>query len=79
MYAILIWFLEVEKAFECYICQAKFTQSGTMKVRVLRKPGENATKHQCPPCGTNISWKNYLGGFRGKYGKWNIDGISDEI
>lgn len=34
-----------EKRYECYVCQARFTQSGTMKIHMLQKHRENVPKH----------------------------------
>lgn len=59
-------FLIGEKPYECYVCQAKFTQSGTMKIHILQKHGENVPKYQCPHCSTFIARKSDLGEFKGK-------------
>ncbi|KAM3664318.1 LOW QUALITY PROTEIN: transcriptional repressor CTCFL [Ammospiza maritima maritima] len=50
-----------EKRYECYVCQARFTQRGTMKIHVLQKHGENGPKHQCPHCSAFLSRKSDLG------------------
>uniref|UniRef100_A0A2K5IQ38 CCCTC-binding factor n=2 Tax=Colobus angolensis palliatus TaxID=336983 RepID=A0A2K5IQ38_COLAP len=49
-----------EKPYECHICHTRFTQSGTMKIHVLQKHGENVPKHQCPHCATIIARKSDL-------------------
>ncbi|XP_054130858.1 transcriptional repressor CTCFL [Melozone crissalis] len=49
-----------EKCYECYVCQARFTQRGTMKIHVLQKHGENGPKHQCPHCSAFLSRKSDL-------------------
>ncbi|NWI87878.1 CTCF protein, partial [Pitta sordida] len=54
-------FLIGEKRYECCVCQARFTQRGTMKIHMLQKHGENVSKHQCPHCSIFISRKGDLG------------------
>uniref|UniRef100_A0A2K5NPE8 CCCTC-binding factor like n=1 Tax=Cercocebus atys TaxID=9531 RepID=A0A2K5NPE8_CERAT len=49
-----------EKPYECHICHTRFTQSGTMKIHILQKHGENVPKHQCPHCATIIARKSDL-------------------
>ena len=49
-----------EKPYECHICHARFTQSGTMKIHVLQKHSENVPKYQCPHCDTIIARKSDL-------------------
>lgn len=61
------FFLIGEKRYECYVCQARFTQSGAMKIHVLQKHGENVPKHQCPHCSTFLSRKSDLGELKGKH------------
>lgn len=54
------------------MCQARFTQSGTLKTHVLQKHSKNAPKFQCPHCATVIARKSDLrecvcvGGGRGR-------------
>lgn len=50
-----------EKPYECYICHARFTQSGTMKMHILQKHTENVAKFHCPHCDTVIARKSDLG------------------
>ncbi|XP_062448889.1 transcriptional repressor CTCF-like [Rhea pennata] len=50
-----------EKPYECYICHDRFTQSGNMKVHILRKHTENVAKFHCPHCDTVIARKIDLG------------------
>ena len=52
-----------EKPYECYICHARFTQSGTMKMHILQKHTENVAKFHCPHCDTVIARKSDLGMF----------------
>lgn len=52
---------EGEKPYECYICHARFTQSGTMKMHILQKHTENVAKFHCPHCDTVIARKSDLG------------------
>ncbi|KAM9249217.1 transcriptional repressor CTCFL [Dugong dugon] len=49
-----------EKPYECHVCHARFTQSGTMKIHILQKHGENVPKYQCPHCTTIIARKSDL-------------------
>lgn len=42
------------------MCQARFTQSGTLKTHVLQKHSKNAPKFQCPHCATVIARKSDL-------------------
>ncbi|KAI4006093.1 CCCTC-binding factor like [Homo sapiens] len=49
-----------EKPYECHICHTRFTQSGTMKIHILQKHGENVPKYQCPHCATIIARKSDL-------------------
>ncbi|KAK2110216.1 hypothetical protein P7K49_009962, partial [Saguinus oedipus] len=49
-----------EKPYECHVCHARFTQSGTMKMHTQQKHGENIPKHQCPHCATIIARKSDL-------------------
>ncbi|XP_006985402.3 transcriptional repressor CTCFL [Peromyscus maniculatus bairdii] len=49
-----------EKPYECPTCHARFTQSGTMKIHVAQKHGENVPKHECPHCATIIARKSDL-------------------
>lgn len=49
-----------ERPYECHICHARFTQSGTMKIHVLQKHGENVPKYQCPHCDTVTARKSDL-------------------
>ena len=49
-----------EKPYECHICRARFTQSGTMKMHILQKHSENVPKYQCPHCATIIARKSDL-------------------
>lgn len=49
-----------EKPYECPICHARFTQSGTMKIHIAQKHGENVPKHECPHCATIIARKSDL-------------------
>ncbi|XP_007449514.1 PREDICTED: transcriptional repressor CTCFL [Lipotes vexillifer] len=49
-----------ERPYECHICHARFTQSGTMKIHVLQKHGENVPKYQCPHCATVTARKSDL-------------------
>ncbi|XP_019063662.1 transcriptional repressor CTCFL isoform X2 [Fukomys damarensis] len=49
-----------EKPYECHVCHARFTQSGTMKIHVLQKHGENVPKYQCPHCAAIIARKSDL-------------------
>ncbi|NXM74285.1 CTCFL protein, partial [Serilophus lunatus] len=49
-----------KKHYECCVCQARFTQSGTMKIHMLQKHGENVPRHQCPHCSAFISQKRDL-------------------
>ncbi|XP_051041223.1 transcriptional repressor CTCFL [Phodopus roborovskii] len=49
-----------EKPYECPTCHARFTQSGTMKIHVAQKHGENVPKHECPHCATTIARKSDL-------------------
>ncbi|KAL1786923.1 transcriptional repressor CTCFL isoform X2 [Sigmodon hispidus] len=49
-----------EKPYECPTCHARFTQSGTMKIHVAQKHGENVPKHKCPHCATIIARKSDL-------------------
>eukprot|EP00061_Rhincodon_typus_P008480 g31118.t1 len=49
-----------EKPYECYICHARFTQSGTMKMHILQKHTENVAKFHCPHCDTVIARKSDL-------------------
>lgn len=49
-----------EKPYECHVCHARFTQSGTMKIHVLQKHSENVPKYQCPHCATVIARKSDL-------------------
>lgn len=56
-----IIFLAGEKPYECYICHARFTQSGTMKMHILQKHTENVAKFHCPHCDTVIARKSDLG------------------
>ena len=58
---ILYFFFEGEKPYECYICHARFTQSGTMKMHILQKHTENVAKFHCPHCDTVIARKSDLG------------------
>lgn len=53
--------LSGEKPYECYICHARFTQSGTMKMHILQKHTENVAKFHCPHCDTVIARKSDLG------------------
>uniref|UniRef100_A0A667WGU8 CCCTC-binding factor n=1 Tax=Myripristis murdjan TaxID=586833 RepID=A0A667WGU8_9TELE len=54
-------FVAGEKPYECYICHARFTQSGTMKMHILQKHTENVAKFHCPHCDTVIARKSDLG------------------
>lgn len=54
-------FFSGEKPYECYICHARFTQSGTMKMHILQKHTENVAKFHCPHCDTVIARKSDLG------------------
>lgn len=56
-----IIFVAGEKPYECYICHARFTQSGTMKMHILQKHTENVAKFHCPHCDTVIARKSDLG------------------
>lgn len=56
-----ILFVAGEKPYECYICHARFTQSGTMKMHILQKHTENVAKFHCPHCDTVIARKSDLG------------------
>ncbi|XP_005074636.1 transcriptional repressor CTCFL [Mesocricetus auratus] len=49
-----------EKPYECPTCHARFTQSGTMKIHVAQKHGENVPRHECPHCATIIARKSDL-------------------
>ncbi|XP_032758348.1 transcriptional repressor CTCFL isoform X2 [Rattus rattus] len=49
-----------EKPYECPTCHARFTQSGTMKIHIAQKHGENVPKHKCPHCATIIARKSDL-------------------
>lgn len=49
-----------EKPYECPTCHARFTQSGTMKIHIAQKHGENVPKHECPHCATIIARKSDL-------------------
>lgn len=49
-----------EKPYECPVCHARFTQSGTMKIHVTQKHSENVPKFQCPHCATIIARKSDL-------------------
>ena len=49
-----------EKPYECHICRARFTQSGTMKMHILQKHSKNVPKYQCPHCATVIARKSDL-------------------
>ncbi|XP_057637033.1 transcriptional repressor CTCFL [Chionomys nivalis] len=49
-----------EKPYECPTCHARFTQSGTLKIHVAQKHGENVPKHMCPHCATAIARKSDL-------------------
>lgn len=57
----LLIFVAGEKPYECYICHARFTQSGTMKMHILQKHTENVAKFHCPHCDTVIARKSDLG------------------
>ncbi|XP_059561201.1 transcriptional repressor CTCFL-like [Myotis daubentonii] len=49
-----------EKPYECHVCHARFTQSGTMKIHIVQKHSENAPKYQCPHCAALIARKSDL-------------------
>lgn len=49
-----------EKPYECPTCHTRFTQSGTMKIHMAQKHGENVTKYECPHCATVIARKSDL-------------------
>lgn len=49
-----------EKPYECPTCHSRFTQSGTMKIHMSQKHGENVPKHECPHCATIIARKSDL-------------------
>lgn len=49
-----------EKPYECPTCHTRFTQSGTMKIHMAQKHGENVPKHECPHCATVIARKSDL-------------------
>ena len=49
-----------EKPYECHICHARFTQSGSMKMHIVQKHSENVPKYQCPHCATIIARKSDL-------------------
>lgn len=68
-----------EKPYECYICQARFTQSGNMKSHMLQKHGDNVPKYQCPHCSALIARKGDLGEFKGKKSKWNVEILRGEM
>lgn len=55
-----MWTHSGEKPYECHICHARFTQSGTMKMHILQKHSENVPKYQCPHCATVIARKSDL-------------------
>ncbi|AWP07985.1 putative transcriptional repressor CTCF-like [Scophthalmus maximus] len=57
----MFWRTKGEKPYECYICHARFTQSGTMKMHILQKHTENVAKFHCPHCDTVIARKSDLG------------------
>lgn len=61
---------EGEKPYECYICHARFTQSGTMKMHILQKHTENVAKFHCPHCDTVIARKSDLGMYLTKVAIW---------
>ena len=48
------------KPYECHVCHARFTQSGTMKIHIAQKHSENVPKYQCPHCATVIARKSDL-------------------
>ncbi|XP_036916503.1 transcriptional repressor CTCFL-like, partial [Sturnira hondurensis] len=49
-----------EKPYECHLCQARFTQRGTMKIHIEQKHNNSLPKYQCPHCATSISRKSDL-------------------
>lgn len=49
-----------EKPYECHVCHARFTQSGTLKIHIVQKHSENVPKYQCPHCATVIARKSDL-------------------
>lgn len=59
--ATLLWsHVPGEKPYECHVCHARFTQSGTMKIHIMQKHSENVPKYQCPHCTTLIARKSDL-------------------
>lgn len=58
---LTVFYVAGEKPYECYICHARFTQSGTMKMHILQKHTENVAKYHCPHCDTVIARKSDLG------------------